>query len=66
MTASTEVTISDVAVAMLALEAEMDEVERQQLQIAANIYHLYRSQAALSARFRALKDAVAKVQRVQP
>lgn len=59
---SENTTISDISIAMLALETEMEEVERQQLQIAANIYRMYRSQAALSAKFRALKEAFGKLQ----
>ena len=56
-----QVTITDIANAMSAIDNEMALIEKQQLVIADQLYTMIRQQAKLGQRYKALKVMLNKI-----
>jgi len=57
-----KVTLSDVGLAVAALDEEMEALERQQAAMGEQMYQLITQQAALSVKYAVLKKALKKLE----
>jgi len=60
-----KVTLSDVGIAVAALDVEMEALERQQAAMGEQMYQLITQQTALSVKYAVLKKALHKLEKMK-